>query len=164
MDVSVWMAFGSMIVAACALAFTVWQSKLQLNREAIMLEPSMRGYSSTKLESGHTGTVTIGLSNNGLGPAKIVVFQPELNGKPYDIYDLVNECVKGRGIQKPYITSLAVGSTIPGQTTIPIIELRGKADTQEELDAIADLFKHAKLRVKYKSFISDKIHEFVLGD
>lgn len=164
MGANEWIATASMLVAVIALVFSIWQASLQRRREKVMLEPEIKGSITTHLNDGNVGVVKQGVVNCGLGPAKIVMFQPEYKGVACSLHELLDQAAGDVNYRKNQVTTLAIGSSIPPQKVIEFVKLTCKASNQEDLDQFGDKFEHAKVRIRYKSFIGDEEHEFLVGE
>lgn len=164
MDISDWIGLASMVVALCALLFTVYQGRLQRERETILLKPSFLSATDTQMEEGGTGLFTVGVINYGTGPGKIVGFQPMFKGKECELRELIDQATDGHHHQRVRLTKPAIGSSLASQARIDFGTLRCKAANQEELDAFSNLFEEARIKVQYKSFVEDEVHDLIVGD
>ena len=78
MDWNTYIGLSSVMIALCALAYTLWQGKLLQNHNKLSFKPHITSWLHNNLEN---GKLTIEVANNGLGPAIIESFVVEVDGE-----------------------------------------------------------------------------------
>ena len=71
--------FSSAVVAVCALALTVWQAAISRRHNRLSVTPHLTTW--TQPEEA-TGTYSVEILNNGIGPALIQSFSLQVDGQP----------------------------------------------------------------------------------
>ena len=134
-----------------------------MRREGVLLRPSINGFTETRLEDGGIGVLVWGITNSGMGPAKIVGFRPLFGDKPHTLNGLIDAAVGDKFHQRAKVSTPAIGTSLAAQETFIIGIVKCKANNQDELDQFGDLFEGTTVEVKYKSFIEDEVYTFLLG-
>ncbi len=158
-----WFSLASVVVALCALIVTLQNMYSQRRREQIMLQPSLTPTTITKLED-KIGVMSAGVINDGLGPAKILSFEPKVGDVSLELRELIDRCVGDRYHRKTKLTKPATGSSVSPGSSMTFVELAFPANDQSEVDAFADLFEEAAIVVTYQSFLGGTVKTICVGD
>lgn len=149
------------IIAVCALAFTAYQAHLSRRHNRLSVAPRLSTFSYRNSENG-IGRLQVDLSNNGLGPATIDLYQIELDGVAQDFetseqaHLFIQDLVGSIGI-KNSISSLLPGHIISAGETATIVDLyfwENAGEGWSHIDSIAD---RLSLRIKYSSMYGEKL-------
>lgn len=151
------------LVGVCALAVTVHYAQSQRRREQIMLQPGLTPLVATRLEN-QIGIVSIGVVNDGLGPARLLSFQPSIEGNPIGLREMIDFCVGKRKHRKIRLTKPAANSSISPGKNMQFVEIACFAEDQDELDEFKDLFETAKIEITYQSFLGGKVQNLIVGE
>lgn len=157
-----WISLSGVVIALCALIATLHNMHSQRRREQIMLQPSLTPTVVTKLE-GKIGVLSVGMINDGLGPAKILSFEPKVGGVAMELRELVDCCVGDRYHRKTKLTKPATSSSVSPGSIMTFVEIAFPANNQADVDEFADLFEAAIIDVNYQSFLGGNAKTITVG-
>lgn len=157
-----WISLVGVLVAVCALCVTLHYAQSQRRRERIMLQPSLTPIVTTRLEN-QIGILSAGVANDGLGPARILSFQPKFDGEVVELREMVDSCVGKCQHRKIRLTKPAANSSVSPGRIMPFVEVACFAKNQDELDEFADLFEAATIDIMYQSFLGGGVHKVTVN-
>jgi len=148
----------SVIIALCALAFTVWQSKQAQKHNKLSFRPHLTSWSH---EDPDNKVYSAELMNNGLGPAIIDDYIFKIDGAPItgEGAETVEKALKRLFPNIQYASDqayMAKGYSMAAKEKRKILEIRFHKDTNITPDEIHKAFKRTDLIINYKSFYNEK--------
>ena len=158
MDWGMITGISSVVIALCALIFSIRQSKQAQKHNRLSFKPHLTSWTHKNSDK---GAYALELMNNGLGPALIESFTIKVDGKvmPGEGAEPIE---KGLKILLPNIqyqsqqAYMAKGYSMAAKEKCTIIAIQFTGQSSLSPEAIEHAFNRADLIVKYKSFYEEE--------
>ena len=148
----------SVLIALCALGYTMWQSKQTQRHNKLSFRPHLTSWSHS---NGDKGVYTVKLINNGLGPALIENFVFKIDGKIMS-GEGTEPIHKGLTIRFPNNTYqshqayMVKGYSMAAKEKCTILAIQFSKPTSLSKEVIEHVLNRADLVIKYKSFYEEE--------
>ncbi len=148
----------SVIIALCALIYTIWQGKKAQRHNMLSFRPHLTSWSHSEADK---GIYAVELMNNGLGPALIESFTVMIDGKAIS-GEQTEPLEKALKILFPNIEYkshqefMAKGYSMPAKEKRSIVIIRFANPNSLNPEALEHALNRADLIIKYKSFYEEE--------
>lgn len=158
MDWSVITGISSVIIALCALVFTIWQSNQTQRHNRLSFKPHLSSISHVDGQKGFYFTEII---NNGLGPAIIESYAIKLDGNimPGDGTEKMTKALKLLFPSNEFKTQQSYMSkdySMAAKETSTIVSMQFTGEAFPSPKAVEHAFKRIDITIKYKSFYEEE--------
>ena len=158
MDWNVITGISSVVIASCALAYTVWQGKQTQKHNKLSFRPHLTSWSHRNSDK---GVYAVEVMNNGLGPALIESFTVKIDGKVIS-GEGTEPIEKGLKILFPnaqyqsHQAYMAKGYSMAAKEKCTILAIQFTEAMSFTPEVIEHTFNRADLIIKYKSFYEEE--------
>lgn len=142
-------SISSLIIALCALVFTIWQTYIQRAHNRLSVKPHLFTF-TTKDRHNNLARLQILLKNNGLGPAFINKFQVYYKGQECEP-DVAINAVLGEWAKNSSRTVLGEAYAMPEKETEVLLSVTFPAESDEVVDEIEKKIDQLDLVIEYSS-------------
>ena len=158
MDWNTVTGISSVLIALCALAYTIWQGKQTRYHNKLSLRPHLTSWTNQDVDK---GLYTVELMNNGLGPALIESFTIKVDGKVISgkQTEPIEKGLKILFPNVPYKTHqeyMAKDYSMAAKEKRTILLIQFTEPRSLIKETVEHAFNRADLIIKYKSFYEEK--------
>jgi hypothetical protein len=157
LDYREWLTFIEVAILSLSLLivvfFTARELRMQRRHNRLSVLPDLGFEIVTQTDK----PISIGLSNSGLGPAKITSITFYRDGKEFDgsSFDGIQELIEGE-LGSMYSANLLVYATISANETRQLIQLESPINSEGEASPSLQFLNRLSIKVGYESFYGEK--------
>lgn len=142
-------SISSLIIALCALIFTIWQTHIQRVHNRLSVKPHLFTF-TTRDRNNDIARLQILLKNNGLGPAFINKFQIYYKGQECEPDAAINAAL-GEWANNSSRTILGEEYAMPEKETKVLLSVTFPAESDEIINNIEKKIDQLDLVIEYSS-------------
>jgi hypothetical protein len=158
LDWNVVTGISSVLVAMCALGYTIWQGKKAQQHNRLSFRPHLASWAN---EDAEKGLYTVELINNGLGPALIDSFTITVDGKIISgkQTEPIEKALKILFPNVPYRSHqeyMSKGYSMAAKEKCTILAIQFAEPKSLSVEALKHTLNRADLIIKYNSFYEEQ--------
>jgi len=142
-------SISSLIIALCALVFTIWQTYIQRAHNRLSVKPHLFTF-TTKDRNNNLARLQVLLKNNGLGPAFINKFQIYYKGQECEPDAAINAAL-GEWAKNSIRTILGEEYAMSEKESEVLLSVTFPAESDEVVESIEKKINQLDLIIEYSS-------------
>jgi len=151
--------FSSIIIALCALVFTFWQGRIARRYNRLSVMPYL--IPTASFEEKTAGHYSIGIINNGIGPAMIQSYSVHLDGQPIEgtgpepIHKILRNLFPNSKFASTHQT-MTPNYMMRAKENVPLMDIQFRGESFPNKIAVAQALNKIRIIIAYKSIYGEE--------